>query len=132
MAALLMLFILASGCSTLRSDRSGPNISDITTSSKVVVISDCQDDSVTVSARVTDESNIEKVLLWYRVNSDRPFAFTDMDLQGDVYTATLKGSALQGQSYGDLEFYVSAQDGEGNTSESPHETSVQFLPCVSN
>jgi hypothetical protein len=123
---------LLSACATIRADHTGPVISDISTSDKVVVISDCLTTSVTITAKVTDASNIKSVLLWYRVGSDQPFASSNMNLQDDIWAAKVKGADLQGHGYGAMEFYITAEDEAGNKSESPHDDSVQFLPCVNN
>ena len=124
-------FVL-SACGRIRGELSGPVISDISTSDKVVVISDCLTTSVTITAKVTDASNVKSVLLWYRVGSDQPFASSNMNLQNDIYAAKVKGADLQGHGYGAMEFYITAEDGKGNKSESPHDDSIQFLPCVNN
>ena len=126
------MILIATACASIRSDQAGPVISDITTSDKVVVISDCLSTAVTITAKVTDASNIKSVLLWYRVGSDQPFASTKMSLQNNLYAATVKGSDLQGGGYGAMEIYITAEDEKGNKSESPPDTSVQFLPCVNN
>jgi hypothetical protein len=120
---------LASAASSAR-DRSGPEISAIETSTKVLAISDCLGTSVIISAQVTDASGIASVLLWYRVGSEQPFVSTQMELSEGKYRATLKGIDLQGNGYGDLEFYITAKDGNGNLNQSPVDKSVQFLPCV--
>jgi hypothetical protein len=70
--------------------------------------------------------------LWYRVGSDQPFASSNMNLKDGMYTAKVQGSDLQGHGYGAMEFYITAEDEVGNKSESPHDDSVQFLPCVNN
>jgi hypothetical protein len=119
-------------CGRTRGDLSGPIISDISTSDKVVVISDCLATSVTITAKVTDESSVKNVLLWYRVGSDQPFASSNMNLTGGMYTAKVKGSDLQGHGYGAMEFYLTAEDEAGNSSKSPLDNSIQFLPCVNN
>jgi len=106
-------------------------ISDISTSGKVLVISDCLNTSVTITAKVRDDSPVANVILWYRVGEGQPFTSTNMALQEDLYTASVKGSELQGNGYGAMEFYVTAQDGGGNSSKSPVDQSIQFLPCVS-
>ena len=123
---------LLSACAAIRADHTGPVISDISTSDKVVVISDCLTTSVTITAKVTDASNIKSVLLWYRVGSDQPFASSNMNLKDDIWAAKVKGADLQGHGYGAMEFYITAEDEAGNKSESPHDDSVQFLPCVNN
>jgi hypothetical protein len=131
-----MLIFIASlalaACDGIRGDHPGPAISDISTSGKVLVISDCLATSVTITAKVTDASSITSVLLWYRVGSDRPYTSASMDALGDLYTASVKGSDLQGDGYGTMEFYITAQDGEGNAGKSPLDKSIQFLPCVNN
>ena len=124
--------LVSSACGGIQSDQTDPTISDISTSGKVVVISDCLATSVTIAAKVTDKSKITHVLLWYRVGSDQPFASTNMEIQSGLYTASLKGADLQGNGYGAMEFYITAEDAEGNTSESPHDNSIEFLPCVNN
>jgi hypothetical protein len=124
--------LILSACNSMRGDHTGPTISDISTSNKVVVISDCPATAVTITAKVTDESNITSVLLWVRVGTEGPFTSIRMDMQNDIYTATVQGSDLQGHGYGAMEFYITAEDGEGNKSESSHDDSVQFLPCVNN
>jgi hypothetical protein len=132
MLLLCNIVLIVTACAGIRSDQAGPVISDITTSDKVVVISDCLSTAVTITAKVTDASNIKSVLLWYRVGSDQPFASSKMSLQNDLYAATVKGSDLQGGGYGAMEIYITAEDEKGNKSESLHDNSVQFLPCVNN
>ena len=128
---ILLGFLLIS-CTHIQGDHAGPLISDISTSDKVVVISDCLATSVTITGTVTDESNIKSVLLWYRVGSDQPFASSTMNLKNGMYTAEVKGSDLQGHGYGAMEFYITAEDEAGNASKSPPDNSIQFLPCVNN
>ena len=124
--------LVLSACAGIRGDHTGPAISDISTSGKVLVISDCLATSVTITAKVTDASSITGVLLWYRVGSDRPYTSTSMDALGGLYSASVKGSDLQGDGYGTMEFYITAEDGEGNAGKSPLDKSIQFLPCVNN
>lgn len=126
------IVLILPACAGIRSDQAGPVISDISISDKVVVISDCPATAVTITAKVMDESKIASVLLWVRVGPDEPFASLRMDLQNDMYTASVQGLDLQGHGYGAVEFYITAEDEEGNTSESPHDRSIQFLPCVNN
>jgi hypothetical protein len=66
------------------------------------------------------------------VESDKTFSSITMDKQDDRYTASLEGTDLQGHGYGVIEFYITARDGKGNTSKSPIDKSIQFLPCVNN
>jgi hypothetical protein len=129
---LLGIGLLLPACVGSQGDLTGPVISDISTSDKVVVISDCLATSVTITARVSDASNVKSVLLWVRVGPDGPFASSNMNLQNGLYAAKVKGADLQGHGYGAMEFYITAEDEAGNKSESPHDDSVQFLPCVNN
>jgi hypothetical protein len=129
---ILIITLLSPACKKISSDNAGPIISDISTTGKVVVISDCLATSVTITAKVTDASKITSVLLWYRVGSNQPFASASMDAQGGLYTASVKGIDLQGNGYGAMEFYITAEDGEGNTGKSLLDNSIQFLPCVNN
>ena len=135
-ARIVMLLIgtalILSACKSVPRDQAAPAISEISTSGKVVVISDCIATSVVVTAKVTDDSAVKSVLLWYRVGSDQPFASANMNLQNGLYTAAIKGADLQGHGYGDMEFYITAEDVSGNSSKSPLDNSIQFLPCVSN
>jgi hypothetical protein len=134
--AFTILFLVAffglTSCGKLSTDQTGPSISDIKTSGNVLVISDCAGASVTVSAKVTDPSGIEKVQLWYRTGTDQRFSSTDMDLHEGIYIADLNGPDFLGRPYGTLEFYITAQDKAGNLSKSTVNQSVQFLPCVNN
>ncbi len=130
-AALMAIAAVASACGKMQSDVGGPVIHDITTSGKVLVISDCPATSVTITAEITDESKISQVLLWYRVNPDQRFDSIMMTKENDLYATEVKGADLQDNGYGAMEFYISAEDEWGNKTESPHDTSVQFLPCVS-
>jgi len=129
---IIISIILVAACKRAKSDLTDPVIRDISISSNVLVISDCQADSVTITARVIDESRITQVLLWYRVGADQPFTSDNMHPQCDQYSGTVKGSEFLGRGYGAMEFYITAQDEQGNISESPHDDSIQFLPCVSN
>jgi hypothetical protein len=124
------LVILLTACGSNRASKAGPIISDVSTSGKILVISDCQGTSITVNAKVNSESKIDNVLLFYRVGSDVPFESIPMTAQGENYSAVLRGKDLQGKDYGDLEFYITAEDEQGNASKSPLNKSIQFLPCV--
>ena len=131
-ALIFIITLLLPACEGGSSDKAGPIISDISTSGKVVVISDCPATSVTITAKVTDASKITSVLLWVRVGSDQPFASISMEAHEDLYSASVKGADLQGNGYGAMEFYITADDQEGNRGKSPLDNSIQFLPCVSN
>jgi hypothetical protein len=75
---ILITTLILSACVGIPDDHIGPVISDISTSGKVLVISDCLATSVTVTAKLTDTSRITNVLLWYRVGSDQPYASTKL------------------------------------------------------
>jgi len=124
------LLILLAACAPVRSSKAGPTISDISTSGKTLVISDCLGTSITFGAKVSSESKITSVLLFYRVGSDMPFESVAMTGRGENYTGVVQGKDLQGKGYGGLEFYITAKDEEGKTSKSPVDKSIQFLPCV--
>jgi hypothetical protein len=126
----LALFPGLSACRNRIVDQMGPLISDIKTSGNVLVISDCSGTSVEISAKVTDPSGVESVLLWHRVGAEQQFASARMEQRDDAYVGTLKGSDFLGGPYGMLAFYITAKDGVGNRSESPVDQSIQFLPCV--
>ena len=127
---LFVISCILSACEKASTDHTGPVISAVQTSGNVLVISDCAGTSISISANVTDPSNVKSVLLFYRV-ANEPFASTSMELKDGVYQASLVGSDFLGKGYGNLEFYIQAQDGAGNVSKSSINQSVQFLPCVS-
>ena len=128
----LVIFFSLSACRNLPTDQTGPLISDIKTSGDILVISDCSGTSVEISAKVTDRSGVESVLLWHRLGSEQQIISDRMERQDETYNVTLKGSDFSGEAYGKLEFYITAKDGAGNLSESPVNQSIHFLPCVNN
>jgi hypothetical protein len=112
-------------------DNTGPVIERITTSSKGFAISDCIPTSITVTAEISDPSGVVDVMLWYRVGVNQPFNHVEVGYLGDdTYARTVKGTDMLGSEYGVWEFYLTAEDGVGNKSQSPVDTSVQLLPCV--
>jgi len=111
-------------------DNAGPIFNRITTSSKVLAKSDCIPTAITVTANITDTAGVLRVALWYRVGADQPYTPVIMDLLGDDYGATVRALDAPGGEYGAWEFYITAEDGAGNLSQSPLDTSVQLLPCV--
>ena len=131
-ALILIITLLLPACKEVSSDHAGPIISDISTTGKVLVISDCLSTSVTITAKVADASPITSVLLQYRVNSDEPYLSAVMELREGLYTVSVKGIDLQGNGYGAMEFYITAEDGAGNSSKSPLDNSIQFLLLVLN
>ena len=110
-------------------DTAGPTFNRITTSSKSFAI-DCVPTSITVTANIADPSGVTRVMLWYRVGTDQPYTPVNMDLSGGDYSVTVKALDVPVGKYGAWEFYLTAEDGVGNLSESPVDTSVQLLPCV--
>lgn len=128
----LILSLMITGCARRQTDIKGPVISDVTVSNNVLVISDCLSTSVTISAHVTDDAEIAKVILWFRAGSEDPYTPVSMALRNDQYEGTIQGRELLGQTYGTLEFHITAEDGNGNSSTSPTDKSIQFLPCVNN
>jgi hypothetical protein len=128
----LLVVLASSACGKAENDHKGPVIAAITASNNVLVISDCLSTSVTISARVTDDSGVARVGLWFRAGSEGPFKTVNMILRNGHYEGTIKGGELLGQSYGALEFYITAEDGEGSSTTSPTSKDIQFLPCVNN
>jgi hypothetical protein len=111
---------------------SGPTFNRITTSSKGFSI-DCIPTSVTITADITDSSGITRAVLWYRVGTDETYMSVDMDqTTGNNYSATVKALDLPVGKYGALEFYVVAEDVDGNQAKSGINATVQLLPCVAN
>ncbi len=130
--SILVLLAVLTACKDLSKDRTGPEITNIQTSGKVLVISDCAGTAVTISADVTDPSGVEKVSLWYRTGDEQQYSSMDMKQKEGSYQANLSGPDFLGRPYGTLEFYITAEDGMGNISKSPANQSIQFLPCVNN
>ena len=112
-------------------DNAGPSFNRITASTIGFAKSDCSPTSVTVTANITDPSGVARAALWYQVGFSHPYTSVDMDsLGGNDYSATVKGLDVPGSEYGVWKFYITAQDGVGNVSQSALDTSVQLLPCV--
>ena len=128
----LILSLMITGCARRQTDTQGPVISDVTVSNNVLVISDCISTSITISAHVTDDTSIAKVILWFRAGSEGSYKTVSMKLRNDRYEGIIQGSELLGQRYGVLEFHITAEDNRGNLSTSPTDKSIQFLPCVNN
>ena len=123
--------LTACGAASTSGDSVGPTITQITTSAQSFSI-DCPPTSITVTAQITDTSGVIRAVLWYRVDTEQPYTSKNMDVSNNIYSATVKGIDLPAGPYGALEFYITAEDLAGNTSQSPLDQSVQFLPCVSN
>jgi len=129
---ILSVFLLfTNGCS--QKDQKAPQITEIKTSSKVLAKSDCIPTSETITANITDDSGVKTAALWYRIGQDHKFTSTPMKREtGNTFGATLIALDIPGGEYGTLEFYILAEDEEGNQSKSPMDTSVQLLACVAN
>ena len=112
-------------------DSAGPTIVQITTSNQSFSI-DCPPTSITVTANITDISEVKSAALWYRVGSDQPYISKNMDASNHIYSATVKGIELPPGPYGAWEFYITAENTAGNSNKSSVDNSIQFLPCVSN
>ena len=111
-------------------DVTGPTFNRITTSSKSFSV-ECAPTSITVTANVTAQSGIKRVSLVYRVGTDEPYTFVDMGYSNGEYRVTVNGAdAPYGKRYGVWEFYITAEDGVGNQSQSTLDRSVEMLACV--
>ena len=111
-------------------DRTGPIIENIITSSKGFSI-DCVPTSITVTASLTDTSEITHVLLWYRVQTNQPYIVVKMEpATENEYSATVQALDLPVGEHGTWEFNITAEDEAGHQSQSPLDRSVQLLPCV--
>jgi hypothetical protein len=84
-----------------------------------------------VTSDITDPSGVTRAVLWYRVGTDQPYTALDMTPSGSQYSVTVEALDVPGKGYGLLEFYITAEDGAGNMSQSPLDTSVELLLCVS-
>jgi len=131
LACVWAVTISACGVASKPQDSAGPTIAQITASSQGFSI-DCPPTSITITANITDTLGVKQATLWYRVGSDQPYMSKNMDASNHSYTATVKGIELPPGPYGAWEFYITAENTAGNSSKSPIDSSVQFLPCVSN
>ena len=117
--------------STPKTGNTGPVFESITTSTKFIAKSDCRPTSITVTANIIDSSGVALVSLWYRVGADQPYTQVSMKQDdSETYSMNIKALDTPGGKYGVWEFYLTADDGAGNTSQSPLDTSVQLLPCL--
>jgi len=109
----------------------GPRFTQVTTSRKSFVKSDCAGTSITVTATITAAAGIAQVMLWYRVGDQQPFTTVAVAPVGDdQYAVTVKGIDVPGSEYGVWAFYLTADDKVGQHRQNSLDTSVQFLPCV--
>ena len=107
------------------SDATGPVFERISLSSQVFYRGVCKPNFITVTAHITDPNSVVNILLWYRVGSSGPYTSVGMDYLGDWdYQKTVNSADVAGNEIGTWEFYITAQDGLGNPSQSPVDTSV--------
>ena len=111
-------------------DLTGPTINRIKTSGKSFS-KDCVPTSITVTSDITAASGVTRAVLWYRVGADQPYTPVNMTPSGGDYSVTVKALDVPGKGYGIWEFYITAEDGAGNQSQSPLDTTVEMLLCVS-
>ncbi|HSB03458.1 MAG TPA: hypothetical protein VLE49_22595 [Anaerolineales bacterium] len=132
MGLIAALVVLTNSCSGIpRTDKTGPAIENITTSSKVLAKSDCIPTSLTITSDVTDSGGVESVTLWYRVGQGQDFTSTTMTrMDRNQYTATIKALDIPGGEYGVFEFYIVAQDKTGGRTQSSTDKSVELTRCV--
>jgi len=112
------------------SDQSGPSINRVVPSTNIFYkTGGCGVTSINVTANISDPSGVSNVRLWYRLGSRGAFTSVAMSaLGGNDYRATVNGADVPG--YGQWQFYVTAQDGVGNASQSATNTSVSLNACV--
>ncbi len=133
---LLVVLVVTSAlnaCQTSASalhDNTGPHIEQIETSAKFLAKSDCKNTSETVTAKITDDTQVKQATLWYRVGDDQKYTPVNMSLVDNKYSVSVKALDTPGGEYGVWEFYITAEDQAGNQSKSPLDTSVQLLACV--
>jgi hypothetical protein len=124
------IFLIACESRSMTQDTTGPTIDRIKTSGKSFS-KDCVPTSITVTSSIADASGVRRAVLWYRVGADQPYTPVDMTPSGKDYSVTVKALDVPGKGYGVLEFYITAENGAGNQSQSLLDTSVEMLLCVS-
>ena len=93
-------------------DKTPPTLSAVSYAQKVNLNTDA-----TVSLSITDLSGIKNATLYYRSGGAASFSSRAMTLQtGSTYTQTIPATAVTNRG---VEFYVAAEDGAGNLSQSP-------------
>jgi hypothetical protein len=115
-------------------DTTPPSITNITESADPIRPPDCEPDSVTIGATITDPSGVPKVELHFRVEGGSWVWRTMNPAGGDVYQASLGDSALRSSvgSYEDadrVEYYIKAWDSKVNMAQSATLT-VGLVFCV--
>jgi hypothetical protein len=121
---------------TAAPDTTPPTITNITPSAGLIRPPDCDPDSVTISATITDPSGVPKVELHYRVvGTGASWLWRSMSpTGGDVYEATLGDAQLRSSlfPYEDadtVQYYIKAWDSRTNMTQSSTQTvGVDF--CV--
>jgi hypothetical protein len=108
-------------------DTTPPSITGITESDDPIRPPDCDPDSVTISAGITDPSGVAKAELHYRVvrgSEEGAWWWRPMNpAGGDVYQATvghdqLRASLFPYEGGATMEYYIKAWDSEANMSQS--------------
>ncbi len=119
-------------------DTQGPTITGIIKSAESIYDgSSCGVASNTITASITDASAVSEVVLWYRAKKNSPAAtgewrsLTMTKTGGNTYQVVLGSlqliSSLQFYTDGTVEFYITAKDSAGNTSQSGTQTFITIL-----
>jgi hypothetical protein len=87
---------------TISSDVTPPTISHTAVKETDV------DESVEITATITDDVGVESATLYYRKTGDTTFTSVTMTKSGDIYTGTIPASAVTDDG---VEYYISATDG---------------------
>ncbi|MEE9116830.1 MAG: hypothetical protein V3U09_08040, partial [Thermoplasmata archaeon] len=87
---------------TVSADVTPPTISHTAVKESTV------DESVEITATITDDVGVESATLYYRKTGDTTFTSVTMDKSDDTYTATIPASAMTADG---VEYYISATDG---------------------
>ncbi len=85
-----------------------------------------------IEAQVTDENEVEAVLLYYKPSNGNEYFMKEMvPIEGDIYTAVIEGTMLQQP---ELDYYIEASNGiqithEG-TADNPFRVTVMSAPVI--
>jgi hypothetical protein len=110
-------------------DTTGPTFDRVSASPGVFYDGTCTPNAVTITAEIVDPATAVNVMLWYRVGGGA-YASVGMGfLGGSTYQKAVSAAQLPAGVYGVFEFYITAQDGFGNPSQSPVNSSVMFQIC---
>jgi hypothetical protein len=115
-------------------DTTPPSITNITESADPIRPPDCEPDSVTIGATITDPSGVPKVELHFRVEGGVWVWRTMSPAGGDVYQATLGHDQLRSsrspyEEADAVEYYIKAWDSKVNMAQSATLT-VGLVFCV--